>query len=177
MKEQSLDSCPKDLAIHLRERAPETVSKIAKIADHYLEAHGKHFCSAQRAERQQYSLRGTKPRTHRLIQQLSIALSATPEVIKLPTAQPYQKKCFLRGKQGDKARNCRSDGLRLGGQNMDGNPVQRGQVSASCLVQPSKVKPTEEEVKSCIEDDKLLLASGKKIPLLRSACVGPRCLV
>ena len=42
--------------------------------------------------------------------------------------------------------------------------MQRGQVSASCLVQPSEVKPTDEEVKSCIKDDKLLLACGKKIP-------------
>ena len=43
VKEQFIDSCPKDLAIHLRERAPETLAKIAKIADQYLEAHGKHL--------------------------------------------------------------------------------------------------------------------------------------
>ena len=41
--------------------------------------------------------------------------------------------------------------------------MQRGQVSASCLVQPPEVKPTDEEVKACIKDDKLLLACGKKI--------------
>ena len=51
--------------------------------------------------------------------------------------------------------------------------MQHGQVSASCLVQPPEVKPTDEEVKSCIKDDKLLLACGKKIPLLSSACVEP----
>ena len=51
--------------------------------------------------------------------------------------------------------------------------MQRGQVSASCLVQSPEVKPTDEEVKSCIKDDKLLLACGKKIPLLSSACVEP----
>jgi len=45
MKEQFIDSSPKDLAIHLRERAPETLTKIAKIADQYLEAHGKHLFS------------------------------------------------------------------------------------------------------------------------------------
>ena len=102
-----------------------------------------------------------KLRTRRLIQPLCIALSATPKVIKLST-----------GKQGHEARNCQSGGRRSGGQNKDGNPVQRGQVSASCLVQPPEVKPTE-EVKSCIEDDKLLLACGKRIPLLSSACVEP----
>ena len=45
VKEQFIDSCPKDLAIHLRERKPETLAKIAKIADQYLEAHGKHLFS------------------------------------------------------------------------------------------------------------------------------------
>ena len=46
-------------------------------------------------------------------------------------------------------------------------------MSASCLVQPPEVKPSDEEVKSCIKDDKLLLACGKKSPLLSSACVEP----
>ena len=45
MKEQFIDSCPKDLAIHLRERALETLAEIAKIADQYLEAHDKHLFS------------------------------------------------------------------------------------------------------------------------------------
>ena len=45
VKEQFSDSFLKVLAIHLRERAPETLAKIAKIADQYLEAHGKHLFS------------------------------------------------------------------------------------------------------------------------------------
>ena len=49
VKDQFIGSCPKELAIHLRERAPETLVQIAKIADQYLEAHGKHlFSSASR---------------------------------------------------------------------------------------------------------------------------------
>ena len=49
MKEQFSDSCPEDLAIHLQERPPETLPKIAKIANQYLEAHSKHlFSSASR---------------------------------------------------------------------------------------------------------------------------------
>ncbi|CAH3182524.1 unnamed protein product [Porites lobata] len=46
VREQFIDSCPKELAIHLRERAPETLVQIAKIADQYLEAHGKHLFSS-----------------------------------------------------------------------------------------------------------------------------------
>ena len=46
VKEQFIESCPKELAIHLHERAPETLVQIAKIADQYLEAHGKHLFSS-----------------------------------------------------------------------------------------------------------------------------------
>ena len=45
VKEQFINSCPKELAIHLREQAPETLEEIAKIADQYLEAYGKHVFS------------------------------------------------------------------------------------------------------------------------------------
>ena len=43
VKEQFINSCPKELAVHLHERAPENLDKIARIADQYLEAHGKHL--------------------------------------------------------------------------------------------------------------------------------------
>ena len=84
------------------------------------------------------------------------------------------KRCFLCGKQGHEARNCRPGGRKSGGQGKDGNPVQRGQVySAGCLVKPHDLKATPEEVKSCIQNDQLLLACGKKVPLLSNACVEP----
>ena len=83
------------------------------------------------------------------------------------------KRCFLCGKQGHEARNCRSGGRKSGGQGKDGNPVQRGQVSAGCLVKSPDLNATPEEVKSCIQNDQLLLACGKKVPLLSNACVEP----
>ena len=51
--------------------------------------------------------------------------------------------------------------------------VQRGQVSAGCLVKSPDLNATPEEVKSCIQNDQLLLACGKKAPLLSNACVEP----
>jgi len=67
------------------------------------------------------------------------------------------KHCFLCGKQGHEARSCRSGGWRSGGQGKDGDAVPES-------------KPTVEEVKSCTKDERLLLACGKKIPSLSSAC-------
>ena len=172
VKEQFIDSCPKDLAIHLRERAPETLAKIAKIADQYLEAYGKHlFSPASRKPTVQPERDEAKN-----MQSNQTALhcfECNTRGHKAANCPIIAKRCFLCGKQGHEARNCRLGGRRSGGQSKDGNPVQRGQVSASCLVQPPDVKPTEEEVKSCIKDDNLLLACSKKIPLLSSACVEP----
>ncbi|CAH3182782.1 unnamed protein product, partial [Porites lobata] len=49
------------LAIHLRERASETLVQIAKIADQYLEAHGKHlFSSASKKPQVQPKAEETK---------------------------------------------------------------------------------------------------------------------
>ena len=84
-----------------------------------------------------------------------------------------ERKCFLCGKQGYEARNCRSSGRKSENQGKDGNPVQHGQVSAGCLVKPPDLNATPEEVKSCIQNDQLLLACGKKVPLLSNACVEP----
>ena len=60
-----------------------------------------------------------------------------------------------------------------GGQNKNGMPLPRNQVSAGCLVQSSPPQAMAEDIQSCIEGDQLLLACGKKIPLLSSACVQP----
>ena len=51
--------------------------------------------------------------------------------------------------------------------------MQRGQVIVGCLVKSPDLNATPEEVKSCIQNDQLLLACGKKVPLLSNACVEP----
>ena len=172
VKEQFIDSCPKELAIHLRERAPETLVQIAKIADQYLEAHGKHL----------FSPASRKPVVSPQKEEIKIQQNDSTTVVcfkcnarghKAVNCPSLIKKCFMCGKQGHEARNCRSGNQRSGGQNRNGLPVQRGQVSAGCLVKPPEVKPTEEEIRACIKDDKLLLASGKKIPIVSNACLKP----
>ena len=95
IKEQFIDSCPKDLAIHLRERAPETLAKMAKIADQYLEAHGKHLFSPASRKPTSPPERDEGRNTQINPTQLPrIASSVTPEVLSLSTAQPWQKSVF-----------------------------------------------------------------------------------
>ena len=133
VKEQFIDSCPRELAIHLRERAPETLDQIAKIADQYLEAHGKHlFRSATKKPLVQPKAEETKnAQSDTTALQCYKCNARGHKAINCPT---LARKCFLCGKLGHEARNCRSGGWKSGGQGKDGNPVPRGQVSAGCLV-------------------------------------------
>ena len=41
VREQFINTCPRDLSIHLRERVPQNLQELAKIADQFLVAHGK----------------------------------------------------------------------------------------------------------------------------------------
>ena len=47
-KERFINSRPKEVAVYLHERAPETLEETAKIADQYLGAHGKRVISPGR---------------------------------------------------------------------------------------------------------------------------------
>ena len=172
VKEQFIDACPKELAIHLRERAPEMLVQIAKIADQYLKAHRKHlFSSASKKLQVQPKVDESKNQPSDSTTVVCFKCNVCGH--KAVNCPSLVKKCYLCGKQGHEARNCRSGKQKSGGQSRDGLPVQRGQVSAGCLVQPPEIKPTEEEVRACIKDDKLLLASGKKIPIISNACLEP----
>ena len=124
VKEQFIDSCPKDLAIHLRERAPDTLAKIAKIADQYLEAHGKHlFTPASRKPTVQPERDEAKNMQNN--QTALHCFKCNTRGHKAVNCPIIAKRCFLCGKQGHEARNCRLGGRRSGGQSKDGNPVQR----------------------------------------------------
>ena len=125
MKEQFIESCPKDLAIYLQERPPETLAKIAKIADQDLEAHGKHLFSPASRKPTVQSERDKAKNTQFNPTALQ-CFKCNTRGHKAVNCRTITKKCFLCGKQGHEARNCRSWGRRSRGQSKDGNPVQRG---------------------------------------------------
>ena len=86
VKEQFIDSSPKESAIHRRERAPETLVQIAKIADQYLKAHGKHLFSSAN-KKPQVQPKAEETRLHKVTQQPSSVTSVMPADTKLLTAQ------------------------------------------------------------------------------------------
>ena len=105
MKEQFIDSCPKDLAIHLREKAPETLGKIAKIADQYLEAYGKYLFSpvSRKLAEQPEEDEAENTQSNSTAIQCFKCNTRGHKPVNCPTRI---KSCFLCGKQGHEARNC-----------------------------------------------------------------------
>lgn len=43
VREQFMNAAPRDLAVHLRERAAKTVTEMAEVSEHFLVAHGRKF--------------------------------------------------------------------------------------------------------------------------------------
>lgn len=113
VKEQFINSCPKELAVHVRERAPETLEEMAKIADQYLEAHEKHVFSPAR----------NKPPTLPEKEDIKKPPSDTSPLYCYRcngrghrSANCPTRKCYLCGRHGHEARNCKSSAPRSGGQ-------------------------------------------------------------
>ena len=92
VKEQFINSCPKELAVHLREQAPETLEEIAKIADQYLEAHGKHVFSPARS----------KPPT-----------PPEKDDNRMPASDTTPLHCFRCNGRGHRSANCPNELVRL----------------------------------------------------------------
>ena len=172
VKEQFINSCPKELAVHLRERAPENLDQIAKIADQYLEAHGKYLFNPVK--------NGAPKETDDDESERTLSDSSTVRCFKYNgrghksfNCQNRVRRCYVCNKQGHEARNCKSSGLRPGGQTTISDPVPRNHISAGCLVQSPLVRATKEELESCIRDNQLMLACGKSVPVVSSVCVQP----
>ena len=114
VKEQFINSCPKELAVHLRERAPESLDQIAKIADQYLEAPGKHLFNPEKNEAPEETDDDESEKT--------LSDSSTVRCFKCNgrghksfNCANGVRRCYLCSKQGHEARNCKSSGLRPGG--------------------------------------------------------------
>ena len=104
VKEQFIDSCPKDLVTHLGERAPETLAKIAKIADQYLEAHSEHLFSpvSRKLAEQPEEDEAENTQSNSTAIQCFKGNTRGHKALNCPTRT---KSCFLCGKQGHEARN------------------------------------------------------------------------
>ena len=52
MREQFTNFCPKDVSVFLKERSPKDLEELAKLAEQYLNAHGKKLFTKARVMKQ-----------------------------------------------------------------------------------------------------------------------------
>ena len=111
IKEQSINSCSKELSVHPHEKAPEILKEIAKIADQYLGAHGKHVFSPVCGNQPAHPDKDENRTFGSGSTQLHCCNGRGHGAVNCPTVM----KCCLVGKPGHDAQNCRATGLWSGG--------------------------------------------------------------
>ena len=62
MREQFTNSCPEDVSVFLKERSPKDLEEFAKLAEQYLNAHGKKLSTKAPVTKQ--DVKTSLPRTH-----------------------------------------------------------------------------------------------------------------
>ena len=169
VKEQFTDSCPKDLAIHVRERAPSDLEELAKIAEQYLIAHGKHLAQGQ-DNKQKKKNSGQASEKSSLEEKRCYSCGELGHIkTKCPKLQQGGKpRCFKCDRFGHLASECRT-----------GSGKKSGQKAAAAVNVKLEVDSDKREyasaddIDACIDNGEILLAGGKKVPLVNSACIQP----
>ena len=87
LKEQYLESCSVPLAVFLRERKPEDLDELARLAEQYLEAHANSKTTVKKPVKEGFS--SSSAFSHK-----------KPETQSFLRTSPSKKTCFTCGKLG-----------------------------------------------------------------------------
>ena len=93
VKEQYLESCSVPLAVFLRERKPEDLGELARLAEQYLEAHANSKTAVKKPEKEGFSSSSAFPHKK-------------PETQSFCRTSPSKKTCFTCGKLGNISKDC-----------------------------------------------------------------------
>ncbi len=160
LKEQFIRSCPKDLSVYLRERDPETLQDLAKVAEQFLITLDRKLSTPVQPQRGNRNFKNEKSdeKGNGVGSQCyncgetGHKQADCHEPKKDNKGTPRQ--CFVCDRVGHLAKDCKAmvkgKDLSKAGAAQSGDPA--------CL-----------DVEACIKDDHLILVNGKKIPIVKSA--------
>jgi hypothetical protein len=151
VREQFINAAPKDLAVHLRERATKTMQEMAEAAEHFLVAHDRKFGTKVKVPPSKDSNDDRSIQCYKCGEFGHVAVKCSTNNGK---AQNDERKCFRCNKVGHIARDCGE---------------QINVKKAGCAIQVQHTQGVDE----CIEDGQLVLANGTKVNLVGNACVYP----
>ena len=171
VKEQVIDSCPKDLGIHLLERAPADLKELAQLADQYLKAHGKQLYRELKNDTKE----SKEKRDENFCTNCKKPGHKTAECRWLNKDRNNSLKCFNCDKYGHIRNDCPKlkrnfkTAVAIEKQNYE---TDKEKYSACCIIpqETNQELATSEKIQECIRGDKLLLHNGQSVSVVTNVC-------
>ena len=178
-KEQFISRCPQDLAIYLKEVAPQDHDEMTKHAQQYLSAHGKQL--ARKKNRFGHSSESssspgqasTKSKDYGEFK-CFICHQKGHKAFECDSMKKAERKCYNCGGLNHEAKDCPSPG--------QGRKKPPTKTAASLSIKQklvdkenteSEAVATQADIESCIVGDELTIGCGKRIPVIKFACIKP----
>ena len=89
VREQFTNSCPKDVSVFLKERGPKDLEELAKLAEQYLNAHGKKLSTKVPVTKQ--DVKTSLPRTHKDATRCYVCDGRDHRAVECPAQAKHQR--------------------------------------------------------------------------------------
>ena len=148
MREQFTNSCPKDVLVFLKERSPKDLEELAKLAEQYLNAHGKKLFTKAPVTKQDVKI--SLSRTHNDAMRCYVCDGRGHRAVECPSKASTSRNeafghgcrsyCLECGAMGHEAHECKTalqrsqPGSRAGGRAPGRNTTQAQQVACAMQV-------------------------------------------
>ena len=157
IREQFIQSCSPELAMFLKERAPATIAEVTRLAEQYVEAHGGRWSTSRSTSNAHHRATNAEHYGERSLQSHR---TGAPRKGDGHGGNDRSKSCFLCGKQGHFARDCR--------QRQDAGHSTRNEKRIGALCTHSEM--TEGPIVDNTIEGRLQLKSGDSLPILSGGC-------
>ena len=180
VREQYTNSCLKDVSVFLKERSPKDLEELAKLAEQYLNAHGKKLSTKAPVTKQE--VKTSLPRTYKNAMRCYVCDGRGHRAVECPSKASTSRNepfghgrrgyCFKCGAMGYEAHGCKTalqrsqPGSRAGRCGPGGNPTQAQRVA--CAMQ---VQRRSDGKDAGLGMEMLELKFGEKIKVLNGACM------